>query len=145
MESEVRKRRPSEVLKRGYADEEVRHIYELARLSLENGQLRSAEKLFTGITEVAPEFAEGWLGLSYIHTCAKRNNEAIFAARQALRVSPDCVEALLFLIAGLLTAGDVNSAGTYLGEVGERVESGSVNHPQLMRFYRAQLARYQAR
>lgn len=145
MEETSTKRRPSEVLKRGYANEEIGNIYELARLFLENGQLRRAETLLLGITEVAPDFAEGWLALSYVHTCHEQNNEAIFAARQALRIKPDFDEAMLFLIAGLMSAEDYNSAGTYLGEIAERIESGAITHPQLKRFYKALLARYKNR
>jgi len=135
-------KRPSEVLKRGYSDHEIAHIYELGRLFLENGDLRKAEAVLHGITEIAPEFASGWLGMAYVHIQNKSNDEAVYAARQALRIDPDFTEAMLFLISCLLTAGDYNSAGTYLGEVGEKIESGAVDHPNIIRFYGAQMARY---
>lgn len=140
-----RRRAPSEVLKRGYSDEEVQHLYELGRLCLENGDLRRAEAILTGLTHIAPEFAPAWLGVSYIHIQNKNQDGALQAAHQALRVEPESVEAMLFLISCLLTHGDFNSAGTYLGEVGERVESGGVGNPNVVRFYRGQLARYQNR
>jgi len=86
-------KRPSEVLKRGYSDHEIAHIYELGRLFLENGDLRKAESVLHGITEIAPEFAPGWLGMAYVHIQSKSNDEAVYAARQALRIEPDFTEA----------------------------------------------------
>lgn len=150
MSGQVRKvpaerRSPSEVLKRGYSDEEVGHIYELARLSLENGDLRRAEVILNGITEVAPEFWPAWLGMSCVYVQNRAYEEAVYAARQALRLQPECNEAMLFLIACLLTTGDFSAAGTYLGEIGEKIESGAALHPNLVRFYKGQLARYQSR
>jgi len=136
-------RSPSEVLKRGYSDEEIIHIYELARVFLEGGQLKRAEAIFTGLTEIAPEFAPAWLGLSYIHIQNKSYETATWAARTALQNDPEFIEAMLYLVACLLFAGDFNTAGTFLGEVGERIESGAVDNPEVARFYRMQLARYE--
>jgi len=139
------RRSPSEVLKRGYSDEEVAHLYELGRFFLENGDVRRAELIITGLTEVVPDFAPAWLGMSYIHMQTRNLDGAIFAARQALRVDPGFVEATLFLATCLLTTGDLNAAGTYLGEVGELVDSGAIDDAHVVRFYRAQLARFQNR
>lgn len=143
MEAENR-RRPSELLKRGYSEEEIANIYELGRFCLENGDFRRAEVIFKGVTAVAPDFAPAWLGKAYLNTHNKNYDEAVEAARQALRVEPDSVVAMLFLVACLLTVGDLNSAGTYLGEVSECIENTSA-HPNVVRFFKAQLARYQTR
>jgi len=137
-------RTPSNVLKRGYSDEEIDNIYELARVFLEAGQLKRAEVLFNGITEIIPEYAPAWLGLSYIHIQQKAYDTAAWAARVALQHDPDFIEGMLYLIACLLILGDLNTAGTFLGEVGERIENGTVTHPDLIRFYRIQLARYES-
>ena len=136
-------RSPSDILKRGYADEEIQNIYELARVFLEGGQLKRAEAIFSGLTEIAPEFAAAWLGLAYIHIQNKAYESAAQAARTALQQDPEFVEAMLYLVACLLVAGDLNTAGTFLGEVSERVESGSVENPDAVRFFRMQLARYE--
>lgn len=141
-EGEIR-RSPSELLKRGYSDEEIAHIYELGRLCLENGDIRRAEVVFEGITKIAPEFAPGWLGAAYIYIQNKNLDDAIYAARQAMRLDPDFSEAMLYLVSCLLTVGDYSAAGTYLGEIGEKIEGGSITHPNMIRFYKAQLARYQ--
>ena len=140
-----RKRSLVEVLKRSYSEEEVAAMYELARFCLENGDLRKAETIFQGLTEVAPDFAPAWLGSAYVHVHAKNWDAAIAASRQALRVDQKCAEALLFLSACLLSAGDFNTAGTYLGEFGDLIEGGLVESPAALRFYKAQLARYQTR
>ncbi|NLF25378.1 MAG: tetratricopeptide repeat protein [Deltaproteobacteria bacterium] len=136
---------PSELLKRGYSEDEISHIYELGRLFLENGEVRRAEAIFQGLTEIAPEFPAGWLGLSYVGIQNKNLDDAIFAARQALRLDPEFNEALLYLVCCLLSIGDYTTAGTYLGELGEKIEGGAITHPNMIRFYKAQLMRYQNR
>jgi tetratricopeptide (TPR) repeat protein len=141
----ARPRLSSEVLKRGYSDEEVANIYELARFSLENGDYRRAERIADGLVAVAPEFAPAWLCLSFVHLNNKSFDQAISCAQQAQKLDSDSAAALLYLVAGLLGSGDFNSAGTHLGELGERIESGSIDDPATIRFYRAQLARYQSR
>ena len=132
-----------EPISSGYSDDEVSHLYELGRFMLENGELRRAESVFLGLNKAAPDFASAWLGMSYVHIHDKNWDEAIHCARQALRIQPDSNVAMLYLVACLLTTGDFNSAGTYLGEVGERIEVGQVKNSAVIRFYRAQLARFQ--
>ena len=141
----ARERRLSDVLKRGYSDEELGHIYELGRLSLEAGNVRRAEVVFAGLTAVAPEYEPAWLGLSTVFLYEKNYEEALRAARQAMAVNVDSVEAILLLITCLLSTGDYTNAGMYLGEVGERLARVSSANPNVARFYRAQLARYQTR
>lgn len=141
----ARKRQASEVLKRGYSDEEIANIYELGRLSLENGNLRRAEAILGGLVEVAPDFACAWLGMSYIHIQNQDYEAALQTTRQALKIDPNFNQATLYLVACLLTTGDYSSAGTYLGELGELIESGGMDDPSMVRFYRTQLARYQNR
>lgn len=140
-----RQRLNSEVVKRGYSDEEVAHLYELARFSLENGHTRRAESITVGLVEVAPEFGPAWLALSFIHIQNASYDAAISAAKQALKIDPQSLAGMLFLVTCYLNTGDFNSAGTLLGEVGERIDSGAAGDPSVVRFYRAQLARFQAR
>lgn len=142
---EVRARVPSEVLRRGYSDEELSHIYELARLYLEMGNVKSAEIILSGLVEVAPDFAPGWMGMAYIQMLSKNYEAASLAARNALRVVPGSPEALLYLVACLLTLGDFNSAGSFLGEIQEKIDTGVSLPQEVVRFYRMQLARYQNR
>lgn len=141
----ARRRVPSEVLKRGYSDDEVNHIYELGKLFLESGDMRRGEAVMMGLTEVVMDFAPAWLGLAYVHIQNKNFDAAISAAKAALKIDPDIVEATLYLITCLMQTGDFNAAGTYLGEVGERLEMGRIENPNTVRFFKSQLARYQGR
>lgn len=143
--AEPRTKSSSEVLKRAYSEEEVAALYELARLLLENGDHRRAEIILTGITEAAPDFYPAPLAKSYIAIHERDFEKGVTLARQALRLEPESVPAMLFLASALLSTGDYNTSGTYLGEIGERIESGVVDHPNIIRFYRAQLVRYQDR
>ncbi len=141
----IRKRTSSEVLKRGYSDAEIDHIYALGRMFLENGDLRKAEAIMHGLGEVAPDFAPAFLALAYIQYHHKAIDDGVKLARHALKLDQKCVEAALFLIAGLMTVGDLQSAGTYLGEIGDQIEAGQIEDPKCLRFYKAQLARYQSK
>ncbi|MEZ4754331.1 MAG: tetratricopeptide repeat protein [Bdellovibrionota bacterium] len=140
----VRRRRPSEILKRGYSDQEIDSFYALARFSLETGNLRRAEALFRGITEAAPEYYPAWLGLAYVQIEAEDFDPAVYCIRQALRASPNSIEAMLYLATVLLSTQDYGTAGSYLGEVGDLLETTSVD-VNVEKFYKIQLARYQNR
>ena len=144
-EGAMNKRPSHELIKRGYSEDEVANIYELGRSFLENGFVRKAQAIMLGLTEVAPEFTPGWLALTYVHIHNQEPDLGIVSARQALRLEPDSTEASLFLSILMLMLGDFNSAGTYLGEVQEKIEAGSVDDPQITRLYKSQLARFDAR
>lgn len=128
-----------------YLDNEVDSIYELGHFFLENGDLRSGEILMDGLTQVAPEFYPAWLGMAYVALLDGALEIALRCAEQAVKLAPHSIEALLYLVVCSLSSGDYNKAGTYLGEVGEKVDNEEVVDPQLIRFYRAQLIRYQNR
>lgn len=140
-----RQRVPSEVIRRGYSDEEVANIYQLGRAFLETGSLRRAEAIFSGLSEVCPDFRPAWMGLTYVHLYSKDLQNALQAARTALRLDPQSVETMLFIVICSMGLGDFNSAGSWLGEVRDRIEGGQVHDNHLIRLYRAQLARYQSR
>jgi len=99
----------SELIGRGYSEEEVAHIYELGRLSLENGQLRSAKVIMSGLNEVAPDYAPAWLAMSYVFIVENDFDKAVFSARQALRINPSLTEATLYLAACLISTGELAS------------------------------------
>ncbi len=143
MELPVRK--SSDAPRRGYSDDEVTDMYELSRLWLESGQHRRAEAILLGLNEVAPHFAPAWLGTSFLKAEAGNYDSALGAAKQALRAEPESVEAMLYIATLSLTLGDSSTAGTYLGEVGERIEQGKTSNPSVNRFFKMQLARYQGR
>lgn len=142
---ESSQRRQGEVPRRNYSDDEVRDIYKLGKLFLETGQHKRAEAIMAGLTEVAPDFAPAWLGVAYLRSASGNYDGALSAANHALRIDPKSTEAMLYLVAISLTSGDVATAGTYLGEVGEMVEQGKVKNQNVTRFFKMQLARYQLR
>lgn len=133
----------SEVLKRGYSDEELDHIFALGRLMLEAGQIKKGEGILSGLVEIAPDYWPAWLGLSYSCIQNKDYEKALQSAIHAHKINPDSVEIMLYMIACFLTVGDRNSAGTYLGEVGDRIDNNLVANPSAVRFYKLQLARFQ--
>jgi hypothetical protein len=132
-------------LRRSYSEEEIGQIYEVGRLCMENGLPRRTEKIMLGLVEVAPDFLPGWLGVCLVHYLNKNLEAGLSAARQAVKLSPSSPEALLFLVIFLLNTGDFNTAGTYLGEIRERIESGLVEDPNIIKLYKAQTVRFQLR
>lgn len=135
----------SEALKKGYSQEELECIYALGRFHLENGSLSEALTIMNGLCEVAAESVLGWLGLAYIDFMSARYDAALKNSQQALKVDTSSVEAQLLVITCLLTLGDFNTAGSMLGEIGERIESQQISNPNLVRFFKSQLARYESR
>ena len=117
----------------------------MARLFLENGDLRRAETIITGVIEIAPDFTAAWLASAYVLLQRIDYQGAVTSAKNALRSEPDGVLACLMLVVALFAQGDYSAAGTYLGEIGEKIESGAVDDPRIIRFYKGQLARYKSK
>lgn len=138
-------RKASELSRRSYSREEVLDIYELGKLWLEAGQHKRAEAVMSGLNEVAPEFAPAWLGTAFLRGTQLDYEGVVAAATSALRLEADCVEAMLFIVIAALALKDSSMAGTYLGEVGDRIDQGLVSNPNVTRLYKMQLARYQNR
>lgn len=138
----VRERKLSDLLKRGYSDDELGHIYELGRFHLENGELKRAETIMNGIVAVAPDFVPAWLALTYIEIAGANYDQALRHAKQGYSIDPQNPLTALFLVTVLLCLGDVASAGAYLGEAGEQIENSGRTNDNIFRFYRAQLARF---
>lgn len=141
-------RRPSELLKRGYSSDELSDIVALGRHLLKVGELSPAEAIARGLVTVAPDFIPGWLLLSVVRAMSGDIGEGINAAKQALQIEPESVEALLLFVSGLINEKDFAAAGAYLGEVGDIIarQSGKTTIPsEVSRFYKSQLARYQNR
>jgi hypothetical protein len=130
---------------RAYSNEETVDIYELGRMWLETGQHRKAESIMVGLNEVAPDFAPAWMGSAVLRALASDFEGALTAAKHALRIEPDNSEAMLFVVSLSLSVGDVSTAGTYLGEVSERIDQGRVANPHSVRLYKMQMSRFQSR
>lgn len=143
--SDVPARKQSEPPRRSYSRDEVVDIYELGKLWLETGQQKRAEAVMAGLNEVAPDFAPAWLGTAFLRGAKLDYEGVIAAATTALRLEPECVEAMLFMVIAALALKDSSMAGTYLGEVGDRIDQGMVANPSVVRLYKMQLSRYQNR
>ena len=139
-----RERKLSDVLKRGYSDEELKHLYELGRFYLESGRLSRAAKIFNGITAVAPEFIPAWLGMVCVEFGLANKDQALHCAREAHKRDLNSPVATLFLITALFATGDLASAGALLGEVGDILEGNREYDTNLIRFYQAQMARFRS-
>ena len=137
--------RAAELLRKSYSQDELFDIYELGKLWLESGQHRRAEAIMNGLNEVASDFAPAWLGTAFLRSISGNYEGVLNAAKQALRIAPESIEAMLYIVTAALALKDLSTAGTYLGEVGERIEQGGVSNPHVSRFFKMQLARYQNR
>ena len=135
----------SDLPRQSYTHDEISDIYALGRMWLESGNIRKAETIMVGLNEVAPDFAAGWLGTSYIKSVSGDLEGALLAAKTALKSAPDSLESMLYVITLALSQGDFSTAGTFLGEVGERIDGGGEVSPAAMRMYRIELSRYQSR
>jgi hypothetical protein len=138
-------RTSNQLPRRTYSEEEILDIFALGRMWLETGQHRRAEAIMLGLNEVAPEFCPAWLGTAFLRGCVGDYEGALRAAKNALRSDSESVEAMLYIATLALTMGDSSTAGTYLGEVGDRIEQGRTPSPHIPRFFRMQLARYQSK
>jgi len=130
---------------RVYSEQEVQLLYELGRLFLENGELRKAELVFKGLVSVDATFTAAWLGLAYLYHYSSQIDEGIAAAKKVVQLDPGSVEGSLFLVIFLYSSGEISAAGAILGEIREKVESGLVKDPNILRIYRSQLERFSSR
>jgi tetratricopeptide (TPR) repeat protein len=133
------------MIRRGYTDAEIESIFALGRLFLESGTFSRASVILKGLTEVAPEYAPGWLALGYIAIMNGEYEQALGHSNQVLRRNPANPEAMLMNVICSLSTGDINSAGTYLGELKDGIDGEQINNPQLVRLYQSQLVRFQSR
>lgn len=146
MTSELKAGSPqSEFLKRGYSQEEVEHIYALGRLYLESGNLRQASIIFDGLIDIVPHYSPASQGRAIVALFQRDYEGAAESAQRALSADPGSVEALLLIVVSQFGLNDYNSAGTYLGEVRDTIESGNLSDKHLLRVYRMLLARYRSR
>lgn len=129
-------------LRASYSREELVDIYALVKVCLETGQIKRAEVIARGLITVAPDFVPGWLASAIIQASAGNLEAAQDAARRALKAQPDSAVAMIVLVTTSLTLGDRGTAGTYLGEINEMIEQGSVTDPNLIRVFKMQMARY---
>lgn len=135
----------SESGRSSYSKDELVDIYALGKMWLETGQVRKAEVIMSGLNAVAPDFLPAWLGTALVQGTLGDMEASYRAAERAMKLSPDSAEAMLFVVAAALSLNDSSTAGTLLGEVGELIQGSKISDPNVVRFYKMQLARYQGR
>jgi Flp pilus assembly protein TadD len=138
-------RSPSEIIKRGYTDDELSSIFALGRLFLECGNFTKAYSVLRGVAEVAPDYLPAWLGLGYICIMNGDYEQALAMTSQVLRREPSDPQAMLMTVICSLSTGDLNNAGTYLGELKDGIDGDSITEPTLIRLYSSQMVRFQSR
>jgi tetratricopeptide (TPR) repeat protein len=78
------------------------------------GDLRGAEAAFLKVTEMDPDYADGWVNVGRARAQEGRMDEAAEVLRQALEVDSDLASAHFFLAMALKTSGDYDGALEHL-------------------------------
>lgn len=127
----------------GYSEDQIFALYELARISIEAGELKRAEVIASGLSEIAPDFAPAFLVLAYCQVWSKDYEAASDTSEKAFKIAPEDLSVLFFVAATKLLVNDSHRAGTILGEIGEKLD-GRRDH-ETERLYKLLLARFQMR
>lgn len=125
-----------------YSSDQIQDIYALAKMFLETGHYRRAEKIIAGLNVIAPEFSLAWVAGALVDLSLGRLDRARDCARRALKVQSDLAEGMIMMVITSLTLGDYATAGTYLGELRDLIESGKVSDPSIIRLFKMQMVRY---
>ena len=132
------------VAQRNYSAAEIEALYSFAYFQLDTGQLRTADSVLDGLTEVAPDYYPAWLAKAFVKMLLEDYEAARICCDKVIKIEPNCSEALVYLILCCFQSSDRQSAGTFLGELGERISAGLVSHPKIPAIYKALMLRYQS-
>ncbi len=78
------------------------------------GDLKAAELIFEKVTEIDPEYADGWVNIGRVRVREGRTQEAQEVLRRALQVAPDLAKAHYFLALTYKTQGQYEKALEHL-------------------------------
>jgi tetratricopeptide (TPR) repeat protein len=78
------------------------------------GDLRAAEEIFTRVTEIDPEFADGWINVGRSRILEGRADEAQEVLNRALEIDPSLARTQFFLGMTYKSQGDYDTALVYL-------------------------------
>ena len=126
-----------------YSERETELIYSLAILNLELGSYYKSQQLLAGLVEVAPTVHDYWIALALCQLLLNETSSAKLSAHQALRLQPESIRAKLLVVTIFLNLKEYYEAGTYLGEIKDQVDAGEVNSKDVIKYYKAQLARFE--
>jgi tetratricopeptide (TPR) repeat protein len=77
------------------------------------GDLRAAEEIFTRVTEIDPEFADGWINVGRSRILEGRADEAQEVLNRALEIDPSLARTQFFLGMTYKSQGDYDTALVY--------------------------------
>ena len=137
------RRSPSQILKQGYSEEEIELIYSLGRNYLDLHFYNQAEKIFNGLVKINPDFFDAWTALSIVSFLKGNIDQAYNHAKQASRINSNSIEIQLLFVTILLSQRDYSTAGTYLGEIQELIDSGRIHNQDQIRYFKAQMLRFE--
>lgn len=106
-----------------YPHELLNSIYELGRLYLETGYDAQAERIFSGIAEIAPGQTAAWVGLGLLHLERGAIEEAVAFLGRELEVGEFQIEAKLGLAVACIARGDLGKAKSILVPLAGELES----------------------
>ena len=119
-------------------------IYSLGLAFIENGDISKARSIFEGLIQVDNEYLKGFLGMIYLEIESNDMTNAMKYCQKALKINPSSYEVILMYISCLISVGEYNKAGTYLGEIADAIKDNLISDYDIIRFYKSQLIRYQA-
>lgn len=132
-----------ENIRKKYSNEELDAIYSLGLAFIENGDLIKARNIFEGLIVIDSSYLPGVLGMIYIELESGNFQDASKLCQKALELDPNSYEVMLMYVSCLISLGDNNKAGTYLGELADAIEESLIDNYDVIRFYKSQIIRYQ--
>lgn len=134
-----------ERLKKSYTQEELYSIYELGRFFLENGMLRQAEIIFSGLCNVAPDFVEAHAAMAIIKIELKDYHGAVRYSSESRRGPTEDISIMLIHSCALILNGDTNLAGAELGEISEILDRTSGQRAPVHSLFEMMMSSYKDR
>lgn len=131
-------------IKKKYSNEELNSIYSLGLAFIENGDVIKARNIFEGLIIVDNTYLPGFMGMIYLEIESQNFLDASKLCQKALKINPGSYEVMLMYATCLLSLGDNNKAGTYLGEIADALQEGRIDNYDIVRYYRSQLIRYKS-
>ena len=119
----------------------IENIFALSRKYIETGALTKAEHLLRGLVTVAPDYVPAWLGLSYCAAVNEDPENALSHARKALKLDPESLNAILSVVTHLISQGEIQEAGTLLGEIHDNFQH-EAPETHLKRYFELQILRF---
>ena len=110
-----------------YSSQQLESLYSLARMYFELGYLIPAERIFSGLAAVNPQFAPALLGLGLLRLERGQSEEAAAAFRQIPSDSDYSFAARIGMGLAFLADEEDSRARSILSELEKTLEPGSLD------------------